>query len=42
VKFKIDDQDGASATGQDTVAVGNRPPKSDFVVLPESPIAVAR
>jgi PKD repeat protein len=38
VKFRIEDQDGATTVAQDAVAVGNRPPQSDFVVLPESPV----
>jgi len=35
VKFRIEDQDGAVTVAEDTVAVGNRPPHSDFVVLPD-------
>jgi hypothetical protein len=39
VKFRIEDLDGGVATAEDTVAIGNRPPTSSFVVLPSSPIA---
>jgi PKD repeat protein len=39
VRFRVEDQDGASAIAQDVVAVGNRPPVSSFVVLPQSPTA---
>jgi len=39
VKFRIEDQDGSTTIAQDTVAVGNRPPHSDFVVLPDPVIA---
>jgi PKD repeat protein len=39
VRFRIEDQDGASTIAEDVVAVGNRPPVASFVVLPESPTA---
>jgi PKD repeat protein len=39
VRFKIDDLDGGSTIAEDTVAVGNQPPKASFVVLPASPAA---
>jgi PKD repeat protein len=39
VKFRIEDLDGSTTVAEDVVAVGNQAPKSDFVVLPESPVS---